>query len=157
MNEAACRKLVSRARRNIEHGRIHHATPTETQDRLLRAFQSAVMSGSTVQLARLLSSDIRLTTDSGGKAVAALRVLEGDEVLNVLSRAQVWWERCTWKIIDMNGGRGAILIETPPEVSWLRRRGSRSLGALPGLSQAIPKFPYAGVVRERLSPSKVID
>src|SRR5262249_47432779 len=58
MEESACRKLFSRARQNIYHGKIRHVTPRETQDGLLRAFQSAVMSGSATQLAALLSSDI---------------------------------------------------------------------------------------------------
>jgi RNA polymerase sigma factor (sigma-70 family) len=111
MDEAACRKLVSRAREHIDQGKIRHATPPEMQDRLLQAFQTAVMSGSTAQLAGLLSSDIRLTTDSGGKAAAILRVLEGEEVLAILSRAHVWWEDYRWTFTDMSGGRGAILTK----------------------------------------------
>ena len=109
MDEAACRKLVSRARQNIDHDKVRHVTPKETQDNLLRAFQAAVMSGSTSQLAALLSSDIRLTTDTGGKTVAATRILERDDVFNALSRAHVWWDGCQWEITDMNGGRSAIL------------------------------------------------
>ena len=111
MEEAACRKLVSRAREHIKQGRVRHVTPVETQDRLLRAFQSAINSGSTTLLAGLLSSDIRLTTDSGGKAIAALRILEGDEVLTVLSHAHIWWAGCVWTITDISGGRGAILTK----------------------------------------------
>ena len=109
MDEAACRKLVSRARQNVDHDKVRHVTPKETQDSLLRAFQSAVMSGSTNQLTALLSSDIRLTTDTGGKTVAATRILEHEDVFNALSRAHVWWEGCQWEIADMNGGRSAIL------------------------------------------------
>jgi RNA polymerase sigma factor (sigma-70 family) len=109
MDEAACRKLVSRARQNVDHDKVRHVTPKDTQDSLLRAFQSAVMSGSTNQLAALLSSDIRLTTDTGGKTVAATRILEREDVFNALSRARVWWEGCHWEITDMNGGRSAIL------------------------------------------------
>jgi RNA polymerase sigma factor (sigma-70 family) len=109
--EAACRKLVSRARAHIAKRRVRHVTPTETQNRLLAAFKNAIVSGSTAELAALLSSDVRLTTDSGGKAVAALRVLEGDEVLNVLARARAWWQEYTWTITDLNGGRGAILTQ----------------------------------------------
>ena len=111
MEETACRKLVSRARAHIEQGKARHAPPAETQDRLLRAFETAVMRGSTAELAELLSSDIRLTTDSGGKAIAALRVLEGDEVLVILSRARAWWGGCTWTITDIGGTRGAILTQ----------------------------------------------
>ncbi len=109
IDEAACRQLVSRARRNIDHDKVRHVTPRETQDSLLRAFQSAVMSGSTAQLAALLSTDVRLITDTGGKTVAANDVLEGRDALSALSRAHVWWKECDWKITDLNGGRGAIL------------------------------------------------
>jgi RNA polymerase sigma-70 factor (ECF subfamily) len=111
MEEAACRKLVSRARRNIDRDKVRHITPRDTQDSLLRAFQSAVMSGSTTHLSALLSTDIRLTTDTGGKTVAATRVLEGEDVFNALSRAHVWWDGCEWEITDLNGGRGAILTK----------------------------------------------
>jgi RNA polymerase sigma factor (sigma-70 family) len=111
MEEGACRKLLSRARQNIDHGKIRHVTPKETQDGLLRAFQSAVMSGSTTRLAAILSSDICLTTDTGGKTVAARRILEGEEVFNALSRAHAWWDGCHWEITDINGGRGAILTK----------------------------------------------
>ena len=109
IEETSCRKLVSRARAHIDGGKARHVTPVETQNRLLHAFKAAIASGSTSELAALLSSDIRLTTDSGGKAVAALRVLEGDEVLVILARAHVWWGEYTWTITDLNGGRGAIL------------------------------------------------
>ena len=111
MDEAACRKRVSRARQNIGRDKVRHITPRETQDSLLLAFQSAVMSGSITQLSALLSSDIRLTTDTGGKTVAATRVLEGVDVFSALSQAHVWWEGCPWEITDMSGGRGAILTK----------------------------------------------
>jgi hypothetical protein len=111
VEEGACRKLVSRARQNIDHDKVRHVTPRETQESLLRAFQTAVMNGRTTQLAALLSSDIRMTTDTGGKTVAATRVLEGEEVFGALGRAHVWWEGCDWRITDMNGGRGAILTK----------------------------------------------
>jgi RNA polymerase sigma-70 factor (ECF subfamily) len=75
----------------------------------LRAFEAAITSGDTTQLAEMLSSDIRLTTDSGGKASAVLRVLEGEEVLPLLRRAHTWWKGCSWTLIDLGGSRGAIL------------------------------------------------
>lgn len=109
MDEAACRKLVSRARQNIDHDKVRHVTPRETQESLLHAFQTAVMNGRTTQLAALLSSDIRLTTDTGGKTVAATRVLEGESVLSALGRAHLWWQGCHWKITELNGACGAIL------------------------------------------------
>ena len=38
-----------------------------------------------------------------------LRESLSEDALNALSRAHVWWKDCDWKIVDMNGGRGAIL------------------------------------------------
>jgi RNA polymerase sigma-70 factor (ECF subfamily) len=109
MEEAACRQLVSRARAHIERGKVRHVTPIATQDRLLRAFEAAITSGNTAQLTEMLSSDIRLTTDSGGKASAVLRMLEGEEVLLVLKRVHGWWKGCSWTFTDLGGSRGAIL------------------------------------------------
>jgi RNA polymerase sigma-70 factor (ECF subfamily) len=109
MEEAACRQLVSRARAHIERGKVRHITPIGTQEQLLRAFEAAITSGDTTQLAEMLSSDIRLTTDSGRKASAVLRVLEGEEVLPLLRRAHTWWKGCSWTLIDLGGSRGAIL------------------------------------------------
>lgn len=37
MEEAACRKLVSRARAHIDGSKVRHVTPAETQERLLVA------------------------------------------------------------------------------------------------------------------------
>jgi RNA polymerase sigma factor (sigma-70 family) len=111
MEEAACRQLVSRARAHIERDKVRHVTPIATQDQLLRAFEAAITSGDTAQLTEMLSSDIRLTTDSGGKASAVLRVLEGEEVLLVLRRAHTWWKGCSWTFADLGGGRGAILTQ----------------------------------------------
>jgi RNA polymerase sigma factor (sigma-70 family) len=115
IDEAACRKLASRARAHLAQEKPRHVTPLETQDRLLTAFQTAVLSGSTGELAAILSADIRVTTDSDGKAAAALRVLEGAEALSVLARAHLWWRPCVWTFANINGGRGAILTSAGGE------------------------------------------
>jgi len=56
MEVAACRQWVARARQHIDNDKVRHVTSRETQDSILCAFQSAVMSGSTSQLAELLST-----------------------------------------------------------------------------------------------------
>jgi RNA polymerase sigma-70 factor (ECF subfamily) len=110
-DEAACRQLVSRARAHLSQNKVRHQTPAATQDRLLDAFQTAIRQGTPTELLRYLSLDVRLTTDSGGKAAAALRVLEGAEVLDFLNRARTWWDGYVWTISDLNAGRGAILTK----------------------------------------------
>lgn len=112
MEEPACRKLVSRAKANIDQGKVRHRTPTETQERLLDAFKVAVSSGSPDGLAALLSSDIRLTSDGGGKVRAALNTLTGHRhVLAFLRKVGRWWAGYEWADAEINGGRGIILTD----------------------------------------------
>jgi len=109
MTEPACRQLVARAKTHIDQRKVRQVTPAPVQDRLLSAFQSAISSGDASQLSTLLSADIRLTADGGGKVSAAARVLQGHEVMLFLKHAHRWWEGYTWNITHMSGGRGAIL------------------------------------------------
>ncbi len=111
MEESTCRKLVSRARANVEQSKVRHVTPLSRQEELLAAFQTAVASGGTDHLASLLSDDIELCADSGGKVPTILRVLRGKaEVLDFIGRAlREYWSACAWDATDINGGRGVVL------------------------------------------------
>jgi RNA polymerase sigma-70 factor (ECF subfamily) len=112
MAESACRKLVSRAKANLDQSRVRHVTPPETQHRLLQAFEEAVTSGTASPLAALLSSDIRLTADGGGKARAILGTLEGHHrVLAFLRHAHKWWAGYRWTPTEISGGHGVILSD----------------------------------------------
>ena len=111
LNEAACRKLVSRAKAHIDQAKIRHATPPDRQDRLLAAFQEAVTSGDPAPLAALLSSDIRLSTDGGGRVPALLDTLVGHEAViafltDPLTR---YWAQFHWRNADINGDRGIVV------------------------------------------------
>ena len=111
MEEAACRKLISRARQNIEHDKVRHVTPVEQQEKLLSAFQDAVSGGDMQRFTALLSDDIRLSADSGGKVAAIPRTLVGKaEILGFLENAQRWWYTYRWVEMDLNGNRGVVLI-----------------------------------------------
>lgn len=113
IKESACRKLVSRARDHVEQARIRHTTPQQKQEQLLSAFELAVNSGETKQLAALLSDDIEIHTDGGGKVPAAGRVLRGKvEVLRFVEKVMhKFWPALEWAVSDINGGRGLILHE----------------------------------------------
>src|SRR5882757_8342257 len=67
IEEPACRKLISRARQNIERDKVRHVTPLAQQEKLLAAFQDAVSGGDMNRFAILLSDDIELSADSGGQ------------------------------------------------------------------------------------------
>ncbi|QWP77738.1 RNA polymerase sigma factor SigJ [Lysobacter sp. K5869] len=111
IEEPACRKLVQRARGNIEQAKVRHVTPAEQQDQLLAAFETAIVQGRTAPLAALLSQQIALHADGGGKATAAAQALHGsDAVLGFIE--SVLHPACRedrWTFVDLNGSRGVIL------------------------------------------------
>jgi len=79
-SEDACRQIFSRARKEIA-GRQKHFTPApEAHRRLLAGFVQAVGAGDLKGLTDLLTEDVALWTDGGGKARgAATRALHGRE------------------------------------------------------------------------------
>ncbi|NUO78261.1 MAG: RNA polymerase sigma factor SigJ [Lysobacter sp.] len=111
LQEAACRKLVSRAKAHVERADVRHATPLQRQDQLLSAFESAIVSGRTDAFAALLADDIELRADSGGKVPTRLDVMHGrEQVLDfVLGSLRQYWGEYRWTVSDLNGARGVIL------------------------------------------------
>ena len=113
IEEAACRKLVSRARANVDRAKVRHVTPVARQEELLAAFLSALTDGTTDRLAALLSDDVTLAADSGGRVPALLDVLLGrDEVLVFVANSlRGYWSACDRVVLDLNGTRGLLLEE----------------------------------------------
>lgn len=112
LEEAACRKLVSRAKQHIDQSRVRHVAPAQRQDELLSAFQIAITKGETSQLAALLSDDIRFTSDGGGKVRALLEVLHGKaDVMAFIERLHSFWANFEWRDVNINGARGVLILE----------------------------------------------
>jgi RNA polymerase sigma-70 factor (ECF subfamily) len=74
---AAARKLASRARRALESGATRFPAGEGDVERLLTAIGATVVSGEIAPLATLLSADVTLVSDGGGKVSAALNVIRG--------------------------------------------------------------------------------
>jgi RNA polymerase sigma-70 factor, ECF subfamily len=80
-SEAACRQLAARARKAVR--REKEPAParfsiSESDERaFLQAFLEASQSGDTAALEALLTRDVSLHSDGGGKASAAINILEG--------------------------------------------------------------------------------
>ena len=119
-SEAACRQLAARARAHVRatrpKGAGAPAAPTgevdEKHAQLMSAFVAATRSGDLNSLTRLLASDVRVMTDGGGKAAAALNVLDGaDRVARFLTGAarKGWREDFTLRFAFINGLPGIIL------------------------------------------------
>lgn len=84
-SEVACRQLASRARRQVRSQRPRFPASREEGVRLAGAFEAAVRSGDTAELAALLAADAVLYSDGGGKRPAALRPIAGaDEIAKLV-------------------------------------------------------------------------
>jgi RNA polymerase sigma factor (sigma-70 family) len=132
LQEPAVRQHVSRARRNIEHAKVRHVTPADQQERLLAAFQDAVTSGSTGTLATLLSDEIALAADGGGRVAAIREVLHGPAaVLAFVDKLHRWWDGLRWTAVEINGTRGAVITRdgaTIASVSFALDEAGRATG-----------------------------
>jgi RNA polymerase sigma-70 factor (ECF subfamily) len=119
-NEAACRQLASRARSRVRDARpvgLPPARPAANpidpkHAELLSAFMTASRAGDLDGLTRLLASDARVVTDGGGKAPAALNVIEGaDRVAAFLAGVvrKGWTDDLTVRLDTINGLPGLMV------------------------------------------------
>jgi RNA polymerase sigma-70 factor, ECF subfamily len=131
-SEAACRQLASRARTHVRtvrprgagrpvspepHGgegapRAHSGEIDAKHAQLMSAFIAATRSGDLDALTQLLASDVRVVTDGGGKAAAALNVIDGaDHAARFLIGAarKGWREGFTLRFAAINGLPGVVV------------------------------------------------
>jgi len=117
-NEAACRQLASRARTRVREARPAGPAqgPREQVDpkhaALLSAFLTASRSGDLEGLTKLLTADARLVADGGGKAQAALNVLDGAHRVAAFLAGAVkkgWTDDLRVELGTINGLPGAII------------------------------------------------
>ncbi|WP_085656566.1 RNA polymerase sigma factor SigJ [Pseudomonas sp. B11(2017)] len=118
IQEPACRKLVSRAKVRIGDGQGRYRPEPERQSQLLDAFEAAIAGGSTVSLSALLSEDVELCADSGGKASAIRQTLFGrSDVLDFVGQSlHAYWQAQEWLPVEINGAKG-VLIKAQGEVT----------------------------------------
>lgn len=111
IQEAACRKLVSRARDNIQQSQVRSVVPMRRQEQLLAAFEQAVATGSAGPFANMLSEDIRLSADGGGKVAALGEVLEGRTLVLdfITDKLHLWWPNYRKVPATINGNLGLLL------------------------------------------------
>jgi hypothetical protein len=81
-SKAACRRSFSRAKQHLIDQRPRFQPAPETHRQLLTSFQAAVESGDLTTLMQVLSENVILWTDGGGKTrKALLRPMSGREVV----------------------------------------------------------------------------
>jgi RNA polymerase sigma-70 factor (ECF subfamily) len=106
-SEASCRQLATRARRNVQQEKPRGKVDSQQGEALARAFFTASKSGDTSTLAQLLTKDVQLISDGGGKAIAALNPIVGqDHTIRFyagLSRKLDGFIPDHWKTCRLNG------------------------------------------------------
>jgi RNA polymerase sigma-70 factor (ECF subfamily) len=90
-NEAACRQIVSRARKRVRVDRPRVTVNRESSVRLLNRFAEAIQTQDKAALMELLAKDATWISDGGGRAKAALKPVHGAEriarfVMGVIGR-----------------------------------------------------------------------
>jgi RNA polymerase sigma-70 factor, ECF subfamily len=110
-SEAACRQLVSRARKRVHEERPRVQVSEAARTTLLNRFVQAIMTNDKDLMMDVLAKDVAWVSDGGGKARAALKpVLGSDAVtrfaLSVIGRHA---HEGTFKHVTVNGEAGLAL------------------------------------------------
>ncbi len=121
MQEAGCRKLVSRAKRYVGQEKSRSAPSNAQQMALLSAFQEALKTGRAGKLESLLSQSIELRADSGGKVIAVREVLSGpSEIISFITDVlAVAWQDLQIEISEINGSPGMTVIHEDEVIASL--------------------------------------
>jgi len=113
-SEAACRQLISRARKNVKADYARREVAQEERDRLVDAFMQAVRSRDVTALAQVLTADAVALADGGGKVSAMPRPLHGNELIarTFIGFAQLPTSR-GWRLVptQVNGLPGCLIVD----------------------------------------------
>jgi RNA polymerase sigma-70 factor (ECF subfamily) len=110
-NEVNCRQILRRARQHVTAMRPRFEASTKKQNDLLQLFLEAVGTGDMQGLLALLSHDVVLRSDGGGKAVAVPNLVRGaDNVIRGMLGAfrKLLPKTLVRRPARINGGPGAI-------------------------------------------------
>jgi RNA polymerase sigma-70 factor (ECF subfamily) len=114
-DEAACRQTFSRARKELASGQRRFNAEPAARERILRGFMQAVNQGDMHGLTEMLSDDVELWADGGGRVRgAATRPIHGSEPVATFltaSRRFVAEAATSFEIATINGEPGIILRE----------------------------------------------
>lgn len=117
-SEAACRRSFSRARQHLVARRPRFPQAPEMHRQLLTSFLTAVQSGEMTTLTKLLSENVVLWADGGGKIKqAALRPIRGREAVArfSLGTKRFWPENAHVELEEVNA-QTALIIRTGEQV-----------------------------------------
>jgi RNA polymerase sigma-70 factor, ECF subfamily len=109
-NEVNCRQIVRRARERVHRDRPRFQVSDAARTRLLEKFVTALHAEDHDALLALFAKDATWTSDGGGKAKAARKVIHGAEhvarfVIGVWHR---YLSHFTYRVVSINGEPGLL-------------------------------------------------
>lgn len=109
-SEAACRQMVSRAQARVQQERPRFEVPKDTHRALLAKFLQAAGSGDRAAMKAMMSDEVQLVADGGGKVNSFLHILHGAGRV-----AGVYWalehqfpEQVAYRQATINGEPGLL-------------------------------------------------
>ena len=109
-SEAACRQLVHRAQARVQQEKPRFSVPQAAHRALLSRFMQAASGGDRAAMKALMSEDVQLVSDGGGKVKSFMRVLVGAGRV-----AGVYWSvehafpgRVAYRLALVNGEPGLL-------------------------------------------------
>jgi RNA polymerase sigma-70 factor (TIGR02957 family) len=132
-SEAACRQLVSRAKAQVrKDDRPRQAVPRETHMRLLRGFAEAAEKGNLQGLKAMLTEDVAIIGDGGGKVPSfGQPVIGGQRVAQIyFAVARRFPGAVRVEVVDVNGVPGLLrwvdgVLESVQGIEWDGERITR--------------------------------
>src|SRR5437667_2312868 len=121
-NEANCRQLVVRARRQIEARKPRFEASRGRREELARRFFAAAEEGDTEGLISLLAADVVVYGDGGGKALAFPRPVNGREPVTRLLLGLgnlVEPLGLTWRPAEINGQPGRVFLDRDGKIAFI--------------------------------------
>jgi RNA polymerase sigma-70 factor, ECF subfamily len=111
-SEAACRRSFSRAKLHLQQHRPRFSASPQTHQQLLNSYLQAVQTGEMSALMNLLSEDVILWADGGGKVrQAALRPIHGRDAVArfSLGTRRFWPENSHVELAQVNGQTACVV------------------------------------------------
>jgi RNA polymerase sigma-70 factor (ECF subfamily) len=126
-SEPACRQMLHRARERVHNEQVRFETNEQEQRRLLEQFTAAMRTADETALQAIFAVEATLTSDGGGKAHAARKIIYGGERVARLFRGVARKGRISFAPATVNGEPGLILLldQRPMSVLTIQTAGGR--------------------------------
>ena len=111
-----CRKIAERARKRVKQDRVLSSDAGLSEGRkqtLLRSFEKACSRGDLSTLVELLAEDVRVLTDGGGRAVAAMREIYGSDRASRFFAGLASKSPGSYSVPIRVGGRLSVILYEP--------------------------------------------